>query len=107
LPTYNKLVRDRIPQIIGLEGKNYTVRTLSDEEYAKELKVKLSEEFREYLETQSDVDAVEELADIVEIIRALCTVHGSSAMALEEVRQAKAEKRGGFQEKIFLIEVED
>ncbi|QSO54142.1 nucleoside triphosphate pyrophosphohydrolase [Alicyclobacillus curvatus] len=107
MPTYNKLVRDRIPEIIGLEGKNYTVRTLSDEEYAKELKVKLSEELREYLETQSDVDAVEELADIVEIIHALCTVHGSSAKALEGVRQAKAEKRGGFQEKIFLIEVKD
>lgn len=107
MPTYNKLVRDKIPQIIAADGKSYTMSILSDDEYIRELKTKLNEELTEYLAAGTDRDALEELADLMELVHALSVVHGSSPEALEEIRQTKADKRGGFQDRLFLIEVED
>lgn len=107
MPTYNKLVRDKIPQIIAADGKTYTMRVLSDEDYVKELRVKLNEELKEYLAAKTDKDALEELADLMELAHALSVVHRASPEALEEIRQVKADKRGGFRDRLFLIEVED
>lgn len=107
MPVYNKLVRDLIPQIIEKTGKKFSTRILDEEEYVKELKVKSKEELNEYLEAKTDEEAVEELADLLEIIHALTYCHGSTPEKLEEVRKEKAAMRGGFQEKIYLIEVED
>ncbi|MDD9311792.1 nucleoside triphosphate pyrophosphohydrolase [Cytobacillus firmus] len=107
MPTYNKLVRDRIPEIIENTGKNFSTRVLDTREYIKELKKKSFEELQEYVETNNNEDAIEELADVLEIIHALAEYHGASMEEVEEVRKQKAEKRGGFKEKIFLIEVED
>lgn len=107
MPVYNKLVRDLIPDIIKNSGKNFTTRILDDEEYIKELKKKLSEELDEYENAQSNEEAIEELADMLELMHALVKVHGADIDQLEKIRAEKAEKRGGFEEKIFLIEVED
>lgn len=107
MPTYNKLVRDRIPKIIDNTGKKFSTRILDDSEYIIELKKKSFEELQEYVETNNNEDAIEELADVLEIIHALAEYHGASMEKVEEVRKQKAEKRGGFKEKIFLIEVED
>lgn len=107
MPTYNKLVRDRIPEIIENTGKNFSTRVLDTREYIKELKKKSFEELQEYVETNNNEDAIEELADVLEIIHALAEYHGATIEEVEEVRKQKAEKRGGFKEKIFLIEVED
>ncbi|MCT2534775.1 nucleoside triphosphate pyrophosphohydrolase [Aquibacillus koreensis] len=107
MPVYNKLVRDLIPQVIDKTGKQYSTRILDDKEYITELKTKLQEEMQEYLEASNDQDSIEELADLMELIHALVETHGASMEQLEEVRQEKAEKRGGFTDKIFLIEVED
>ncbi len=107
MPTYNKLVRDRIPEIIENTGKEFSTRILENKEYIKELKKKSFEELQEYVEANNNEDAIEELADVLEIIHALAEYHGSSIEEVEEVRKQKAEKRGGFKEKIFLIEVED
>jgi predicted house-cleaning noncanonical NTP pyrophosphatase (MazG superfamily) len=107
MPVYNKLVRDRIPEIIAQDGKKFTTRILSVEEYIKFLKEKSFEELKEYVNTKNNEDAVEELADLLEIIHALAECHGASIEKVEEIRKKKAEKRGGFKEKIFLIEVED
>lgn len=107
MPIYNKLVRDRIPEIIESSGKQFSTRILSDEEYIKELKKKSFEELEEYVNTRNNEDAIEELADLLEIIHALAEFHGASIEKVEEVRKRKAEKRGGFKERIFLIEVED
>lgn len=104
---YNKLVRDRIPEIIENTGKKFTTRILDNEEYIKELKTKSFEELNEYINAKNDKDAVEELADLLEIIHALAECHGTNIEQVEQVRQEKAEKRGGFKDKIFLIEVED
>ncbi|AGT32414.1 phosphoribosyl-ATP pyrophosphohydrolase [Geobacillus genomosp. 3] len=107
MPIYNKLVRDRIPAIIEQAGKTSTTRILGDEEYRKELQKKAFEELEEYVQAETDEAALEELADVLEIIHALAQCHGASIEQVEQIRAEKAEKRGGFQEKIFLIEVHD
>ena len=107
MPVHNKLVRDLIPNIIEKTGKKFSTRILDEEEYVKELKIKSKEELTEYFEAKTDEEAVEELADLLEIIHALTYCHGSTPEKLEQVRLEKAAKRGGFQEKIYLIEVED
>ncbi|WP_078427508.1 nucleoside triphosphate pyrophosphohydrolase [Alkalihalobacterium alkalinitrilicum] len=107
MPIYNKLVRDKIPEIIQAAGKGYRTRQLDDMEYIKELKIKLTEEMAEYQEAQTDGQAIEELADVLEIIHSLAVVHGSSMEEVESIRKKKADDRGGFQEKIFLIDVDD
>ncbi|CRK83019.1 nucleoside triphosphate pyrophosphohydrolase [Neobacillus massiliamazoniensis] len=107
MPVYNKLVRDLIPQVIESTGKHFSTRILNNEEYIKELKNKSFEELEEYIKADNDKDAIEELADLLEIIHTLAECHGASFEKVEEVRQKKVEKRGGFKEKIFLIEVED
>lgn len=107
MPNYNKLVRDKIPQFIVGTGKKFSTRILNNEEYITELKKKCFEELEEYMEAKSKEDAFEELADLLEIIYALSEYHGSSIEELEQLRQIKAEERGRFKEKVFLIEVED
>lgn len=107
MPIYNKLVRDRIPEIIARGGKKYSTRILDNNEYIKELKKKSFEELEEYMNSTNDADSIEELADLLEIIYALAECHGVTIDKVEEIRKQKAEKRGGFKEKIFLIEVED
>ncbi|MDF2652441.1 MAG: phosphoribosyl-ATP pyrophosphohydrolase [Paenibacillus sp.] len=103
MPTYNKLVRDLIPQIIDKKNKSLTTRILNDSEYILELKNKLGEEVEEYLSASNDQDAIEELADIMELLHALAEVHGASPQDLEKVRAHKAEQRGGFKDRIYLI----
>lgn len=107
MPMYNKLVRDRIPTIIEQAGKTFTTRILGDEEYRKELQKKAFEELEEYVQAETGEAALEELADVLEIIHALAECHGASIEQVEQIRAKKAEKRGGFRDKIFLIEVHD
>jgi predicted house-cleaning noncanonical NTP pyrophosphatase (MazG superfamily) len=107
MPTYNKLVRDKIPQIIESKGKKLLTKVLNNEDYIKYLKEKAYEELDEYYAAETDREAVEELADLLEVIHALANQHGFLIEEVEAVRKAKAGKRGGFQEKVFLIEVED
>ena len=98
---YNKLVRDRIPEIIEASGKTCVTEVLSDEEYLKMIDAKLDEELAEYHKDQN----IEELADLLEVIRAAAIARGYSVEELEKVRAEKAEKRGGFEKKILLKEV--
>lgn len=98
---YNKLVRDRIPEIIEASGKTCVMEILSDEAYLKMLDAKLDEELAEYHKDQN----IEELADLLEVIRTCATARGYSIDALEQVRAEKAVKRGGFEKKILLKEV--
>ncbi|XEC96001.1 phosphoribosyl-ATP pyrophosphohydrolase [Paenibacillus tarimensis] len=107
MPTYNKLVRDRIPEIIQKQGKACSTRILDSTEYITELRTKLQEETNEYLAAESDSEAIEELADIMELLHALAEAHGATAWQLEQIRAEKAEKRGGFKDRLYLIEVED
>ncbi|MBP3700516.1 MAG: nucleoside triphosphate pyrophosphohydrolase [Lachnospiraceae bacterium] len=101
--THNKLVRDRIPEIIEASGKTCVTKILSDEEYLNMLDVMLDEELAEYHQDQN----IEELADLLEVIYAVAAARGYTLEQLEEVRANKTEKRGGFQKKIFLVEVQE
>ena len=98
---YHKLVRDRIPEIIEKSGKTCVTSELSASEYVKMLDEKLNEELAEYQESKSP----EELADLLEVIRAVATARGSSIEEVEKIRIEKAAKRGGFEKRILLLEV--
>jgi len=93
--------------VIENAGKRFSTRVLNEADYIVELKKKAYEELDEYAKTDNKKDAVEELADLLEIIHALSEYHGSSIDEVDEVRKQKSDKRGGFKKKIFLIEVED
>lgn len=100
---YNKLVRDRIPEIIEASGQTCKTTVLSDDEYLCMLDAKLDEELTEYHKDQN----IEELADLMEVIRAAAIARGYTVEELERVRKQKAEKRGAFKKKLFLCEVEE
>lgn len=95
---HNKLVRDNIPEIIEKSGKCAVIRTISRDEYLEMLDRKLTEELNEYLSDKS----MEEIADLLEVIHAVVKARGSSMEEVEEIRLQKKEKRGGFENKIFL-----
>ena len=98
---YNKLVRDRIPEIVEASGKTCVTETLSSDEYLRMLDAKLDEELAEYHKDQN----IEELADLLEVIRAAAVAHGWTPEELERVRAEKAAERGGFEKRILLKEV--
>lgn len=98
---YNKLVRDRIPEIIEADGNTCVTKILSDEQCLEMLDAKLNEELTEYQESKS----IEELADLLEVIQAVVRARGWTWEQLEQVRKEKAVLRGGFEKKILLKEV--
>lgn len=97
---YDKLVRDKIPEIIKAKGEDYKIHIADNEEYYKKLKEKLLEEFEEF----SEDDTVEEIADILEIIDAICDFKNFDKKEIEKIKKEKFEKRGGFSKKIILEE---
>ena len=98
---YNKLVRDKIPEIIKNNGEEPIIRILSDYEYKTELEKKLLEEYNEVIDASGN-DRIEELADMLEVISALANIEGENLERVIEVAKNKVEKRGAFQDKIFL-----
>ena len=99
---YNKLVRDNIPNIIKSKGETPVTRILSEDEYKNELEKKLYEEYKEVIEAS---DRIEELADMLEIINALAKIESKTLDNVILVAEQKNEKRGAFNEKIFLEKV--
>lgn len=100
---YNKLVRDKIPEIIKNNGGECKTRILDDAEYIEMIDKKLDEELSEYHKDQN----IEELADLLEVIYAACEARGYTVAELHKIREQKADKRGGFKDKILLIESTD
>ena len=101
MKVYNKLVRDKIPEIIMNDNRMPITRVLDNEEYIKELNKKLQEEVSEYLED----DNVEELADIVEVVYGILNAKNISIEEFEKIRIKKVNERGAFYKKIFLEKV--
>jgi len=102
--TYNKLVRDRIPENIDSEpGRKSQYRILDDTEYLKELNRKILEEANEFIEENS----IEELGDLMEVINAIMKLKGYSMEEVNKVMKSKAEKKGAFDNKIFLEYVDE
>ena len=92
-----KLVRDRIPEIIQEDGKTPIIRIMDEEEYVRELGRKVWEEVEEYRADGS----IEEMADVLEVLQAICIARGYTLQQLEEVRRKKAAERGGFKKRIY------
>lgn len=101
MKTYNKLVRDKIPDIIRANGEVPITRILKDKEYLRELVRKLKEETAEFESEPS----IEELADIKEVVIAIREAMGVSASEMEDVRRQKAALNGRFKKRIYLESV--
>jgi predicted house-cleaning noncanonical NTP pyrophosphatase (MazG superfamily) len=99
----NKLIRDRVPEIMDAQGKRFEVRTLDTAEYLESLRTKLGEELQEFLADGS----LEELADLLEVVYAVAKAQGASVEQLESVRAEKARQRGGFDKRLYLIGVSE
>ncbi len=95
---YNKLVRDKIPEIIEQSGKLCEISILSDEEYLTALDKKLNEELQEFRQSGE----IEELADILEVAYAIAQAKGYSIEQLQSLREEKKTARGAFDKKLFL-----
>ena len=100
---YHKLVRDKIPAIIESTGKTCRTEILNDEDYLALLDEKLGEELAEYRESKS----LEELADLLEVMEAVVTARGYTWEELMAVKAEKKAARGGFEDKILLLEVSE
>lgn len=101
---YNKLVRDNIPSIIESKGETAVTRILDNDMYKSELEKKLNEEYHEVLEASGDA-RIEELADMLEIIRALAKLEDKTLQDVINCADIKNEKRGAFEKKIYLEKV--
>lgn len=101
---YNKLVRDKIPEIIGGNKEEAIYRYLSDSEFKEYLKLKLSEELNEVLNSKNDYETLEEVADLLEVIKFYLKVHNYTLEDALNMCEVKNEKRGSFNKKILLIE---
>ncbi len=102
---YNKLVRDKIPEIIRLEGRCPVVRKADEQEYWHKLVEKLAEEVHEFARAENIDERKEELADVLEVVRAIACHLKCDENELEVLRIKKAEERGGFEGRVILDQV--
>lgn len=100
---YNKLVRDRIPEIIAADGLKVETKLLSSEEVINYLKQKSVEEAQELAEATEVEEIKKEMADLEEVLLSLRERLDISSAEIEEVRQVRAEKRGRFEKGIYLV----
>jgi len=99
---YNKLVRDKIPEIIKRKGGKSVVHVADSKEYWEKLKEKLSEEIKEFKEAES----IEEMADVLEVIETIMKFKKFGKQELDAIKTKKFKERGGFKKKIILEESE-
>lgn len=103
LYTYNKLIRDKNVKIMEDKGCKVTYEILDDKRYQEELNKKLQEEVKEYLADYS----IEEMADVMEVIYAILKYRGNTMKEVEKVRLEKQNRKGGFENKVYLKDVEE
>lgn len=107
MPIYHKLVRDRILDILESKNLTYSAKVLSDANFEQAIKAKFNEEIIEYQQTDSTEDALEELVDLLELVYAAANIHNTTPQQLELLRQDKVQRKGAFENRHYLIEVED
>ena len=99
---YNKLVRDRIPEIIQADGRAFETETMSESDYKQALRDKVLEEGQE-VATATDDELIKEIADLYEVIDALIAAYALDKDTIIETQQSRREKRGGFEQRIRLL----
>jgi predicted house-cleaning noncanonical NTP pyrophosphatase (MazG superfamily) len=102
---HNKLVRDRIPEIIAAEGRRCATESMDDAEYRQALLAKLVEEAQEAAEAEPG-ELVKELADLCEVIDTLLVAFDLDKDAVRTLQQKRRDERGGFERRIKLLWVE-
>lgn len=103
---YNKLIRDRILEIIKTAGEMPYSRVLNKKEYLKEIKKKILEEAKELTLAKSKKGVVNEIVDIQELIDVLISEFGLTKSQIQKAQKIKNKKRGGFKKRLFLIKTE-
>ena len=98
---YDKIVRDNIPTIIENSRSKCEIEIVSDEEALLYLYTKLTEEVNEFLESKD----IHEMADIIEVLYAICDKRKMTRDMLETIRQQKEKENGGFEDNIILKKV--
>lgn len=98
----NKLVRDKIPDLIRAEGDIPEIEVLGKEDFAEKLAEKLLEECQEVNQAREKVEKTEELADLLEVMTAIANLNKISMLEINRVRLKKREARGAFKERILL-----
>lgn len=103
MPTvYNKLIRDRIPEIIQSDGKEFETEILSELEFHKALRQKLIEEAQEAAEADSN-ELSKEIADLYEVIDAIINAYGLDQNAILKLQNQRRQERGGFERRLRLL----
>jgi len=103
---YNKLIRDRILEIIEAAGEKPHSRVLDKKEYLREIKKKILEEAKELIGAKNKKEIVNEIVDIQELIDVLILEFGLSKLQIQKQQKIKNKKRGGFKKRLFLIKTE-
>ncbi|MBN1668141.1 MAG: nucleoside triphosphate pyrophosphohydrolase [Anaerolineales bacterium] len=99
---YNKLVRDRIPEIIESAGKQYETEVMSEDEYVLALRQKLVEEALEAQKADLESIAIE-IADLYEVIDALLAIHGLNNEEIIALQAKRRTERGAFGKRLKLL----
>ncbi len=99
-----KLVRDRIPELIEASGRSAVTRTVSEDDLRVALLAKLREETAE-LTAAPPEDLLEELADVLEVVRSLASVLGIRWSDVIGAADRKLDERGGFDRGLVLVDV--
>ena len=103
---YNKLIRDKIPDIIQKDGKHYQIEIMPENEYRKYLLNKLVEESQEIVNAKPDKLDIE-LADMLEVIDAIMVTYGISEEDVTLIKKQRREERGAFSKRIKLLWTDD
>ena len=104
---YNKLIRDGIHAVMDRKGLKYKTRIMDETEYRKAARQKVVEECMEIVNAANREKLIEELADLAEIVRAVCDAEKISATEIEDIRAQKETKRGAFKKRLFLEYVDE
>ena len=104
---FNKLVRDKIPKIIEDNGEYALTEILNDKSFENAIDNKLLEEVKEVINAKTKEDIKEELADLLEVILKKAEINNIKFSEMEDARIQKKNKKGGFDNKIFLVETKD
>ncbi|NJK34782.1 MAG: nucleoside triphosphate pyrophosphohydrolase [Oscillatoriales cyanobacterium SM2_2_1] len=99
---HNKLVRDRIPEIICQTGRTCEAISFNDSDYMGALLEKLLEECREAV-CANEEDLLGELVDLVEVIDAILKFKNIDDNRFKELKEKKRLERGGFERRFNLI----
>src|SRR3989338_5803005 len=105
--TYNKLIRDKIPEIIKKNGANPKIFVLDEEQFKNALKEKLVEESKELLEAKTDDKILNELSDVLQLVESIALNNDTTLAKVEKQKEKKKVERGGFDKKLFLEYVDE